>query len=203
MTPSAAPDLSEIIAKGHGAASGFARHYLTLYAMVLGLRAKRVCEFGAGGSTETILRALETTGGSLVTSDQRPLSGVGLPDDIAARHAGRFEYVQGSADSFLPRLKSEAFDLVLHDGSHEFAQVFRDLRAVLPRVKRDGLVLVHDTNHPTFPYLRHAATLALWATGTRYQKVTLPYGCGLTVIRVLSARRGVGACDVAWRKHAE
>lgn len=195
------PDLSAVIARAHGAASGFARHYLSLYAMVLGLRAKRVCEFGAGGSTETILRALELTGGTLVTSDQRPLSGVGLPADIVSRSEGRFEYAQGSADSFLPRLKAEAFDLVLHDGSHEFAQVFRDLRAVLPRVKRDGLVLVHDTNHPTFPYLRYAATLALWATGTRYEKVTLPYGCGLTVIRVLSRRRALGACDVAWRKN--
>jgi predicted O-methyltransferase YrrM len=192
------PDLSGIVERAHGAASGFARHYLSLYAMVLGLRAKRVCEFGAGGSTETILLALAASGGSLITSDLRPLAGVGLPDDFAARHAGRFEYVQGAADDFLPRLKGESLDLVLHDGSHEFWQVFRDLRAALPRVKRDGLVLLHDTNHPTFPYLRYAATLALWATGTRYEAVTLPYGCGLTVIRVLSRR--AGACDVAWRK---
>jgi len=79
--------------------------------------------------------------------------------------------------------------------------VFRDLRAILPRVKKDGLVLVHDTNHPTFPYLKYAVTLALWATGTRYEKMSLPYGCGLCVVRVRSSRRGVGAADVAWRKN--
>lgn len=195
-----APDLSAIIERAHGAETGFARHYLTLYATVLGLRAKRVCEFGAGFSTVTILRALQQTGGTLVTNDQRARDQINVPADLFEGSEARFEYAQGAADAFLPRLKGEAFDLVLHDGSHEFAQVFRDLRAVLPRVKKDGLVLVHDTNHPTFPYLKYAVTLALWATGTRYEKMSLPYGCGLCVVRVLSSRRGVGAADVAWRK---
>jgi predicted O-methyltransferase YrrM len=194
------PDLHEIVARGHGAETGFARHYLSLYAMVLGLRAKRVCEFGAGFSTVAILRALQQTGGTLLTNDQRPRDQINVPADLFEGSEARFEYAQGSADAFLPRLENDAFDLVLHDGSHEFWQVFRDLRAVLPRVKKDGLVLVHDTNHPTFPFLRYAAPLALWATGTLYEKVTLPYGCGLTVIRVRRGRRGVGACDVAWRK---
>lgn len=184
-----APDLSPIVARAHGAETGFARHYLSLYAMVLGLRAKRVCEFGAGFSTVTILKALEVTGGTLVTNDQRPRDQINVPEDLFANSESRFEYARGSADEFLPRLKKEAFDLVLHDGSHEFWQVFRDLRAVLPRVKRDGLVLVHDTNHPTFPYLKYAVTLALWVTGTRYEKMSLPYGCGLAVVRVLSSRR--------------
>jgi predicted O-methyltransferase YrrM len=194
------PDLAAIVTRAHGESGGFSRHYLSLYAFVLGLRAKRVCEFGAGFSTVTILEALAQTGGSLITNDQRPIERTNIATELLAAHAARFEYAQGAADGFLARLKGEAFDLVLHDGSHEFSQVFRDLRAVLPRVKKDGLVLVHDTNHPTFPYLRYAATLALWVTGTRYEKVTLPYGCGLTVIRVLSSRRGVGAADVAWRK---
>lgn len=161
---------------------GFAAHYLFLYSAVRGLSAQRVLEFGAGMSTRVILDALAHTGGLLVSlsTDSR---------EEVARRAGfvdpglsRWEHLRGvsTPETSIAEGQSGPFDLVLHDGAHDFATVRADLAAVVPRVKYGGLVLVHDTAHS---HCGAAMRAALDQMSLRdADSVVLPYGYGLTII---------------------
>ena len=90
----------------------------------------------------------------------------------------------------------EGFDLVLHDGSHEPDVVEEELKAIVPCVKKGGLILVHDTRHPKLG-LESAAPRAL--AGTPHLTFTLPYGYGLTIIEMLDDF-GWGDVELKWRK---
>jgi len=89
--------------------------------------------------------------------------------------------------------------VVLHDGAHEAPIVMRDIRKIVKHMKQGALLLVHDTNHPTFPYLPWAIRLGLFPY--RYEKVTVPYGFGLTIIR-LKSNLGNGKVKLTWKKEA-
>lgn len=191
--------IEEIAAHHHANTTGFSRHYLTLYSLVLGMEAKEVFEFGCGASTKAILAALERTGGKLITNDARTLEETGNTWEQLGPHrdAGRFEFIQGKSETTYPRIRQGKFDLVLHDGSHEWRTVARDLRVVARRVKQDGIILVHDTEHvPTF-HLKLAVWLGMF--GRRHEVLTLPYGYGLTIIRI-RGNRGIGKVKLEWKK---
>lgn len=191
--------IDDIAAHHHADATGFSRHYLTLYSIVLGMEAKEVFEFGCGASTKAILAALERTGGKLVTNDARTLEETGNTWEQLGGHrdAGRFEYIHGKSGTAYARIREGKFDVVLHDGSHEWRTVARDLRVVARRVKQNGIILVHDTEHlPTF-HLKLAVWLGMF--GRRHDVLTLPYGYGLTIIRILG-NRGLGKVALAWKK---
>jgi predicted O-methyltransferase YrrM len=186
-----------ILENAHGDQSGFSRHYLTLYSMVLGLEAKRVFEFGAGFSTPTFLAALEKTGGHLTTCDVRALSDTGNDVSMLETHKARWTYLQGDSREKVKEVQKEIFDLVLHDGSHEWRVVWRDLVAILPRIKQNGLLLIHDTEHVPTYRLKLAVFLALLFVP--HEKVTLPYGYGLTIVRILGNGQN-GAIETTWEK---
>lgn len=180
----------------HAGETGFSPHYLTLYSLVLGLRAQSVFEFGAGLSTSVILAALGRTGGVLTSCDVRgkaSLANVRLPREPAA-----WLFLMGDSARYAADIGRGVYDFVLHDGSHEAAVVRRDLLGIIPRIRRNGLLLVHDTEHPDNPYgLREAVNAAL--VGVAHEAVTLPYGYGLTVVRILQDF-GHGEVPLAWRK---
>jgi len=97
-------------------------------------------------------------------------------------------------------LKKEVFDFVLHDGSHDAATVKKDIQNILPRMMRNGIILVHDTEHPTKDYgLPKAVKVAL--RFRKHSRVTLPYGYGLTIIRV-EEDFGNGAVQIRWKKQS-
>jgi predicted O-methyltransferase YrrM len=188
--------LASIIREHHGNDKGFARHYLTLYSLVLGLEAKSVLEVGMGFSTPTILAALEQTGGSLTSCDMRPLEGTGNDPETLKRFP-RWKFLQGKTDDTLPTIPGP-FDLVLHDGSHEFKEVYRDLRNILPKMRQNAILLVHDTEHNQKNFkLRLAVRLALLFR--RHEIVTLPYGYGLSIIRILGNKKN-GKVEIQWEK---
>jgi predicted O-methyltransferase YrrM len=178
---------------------GFALHNLFLYNLIIGMEAKNVLELGAGFSTRVILSALEKTGGTLTTCDMRDIKDTG--NDPALKEAySTWTYLQGDTRTTLNTLKTKSFDVVLHDGSHEWRTVYKDLRTILPHMKKDGIILVHDTEHlPTF-HLKLAVRLALLFTP--HERVTLPYGYGLTIIRI---KRDFGndSVSLTWRKKSE
>ena len=191
------PDISRIVDAHHGSSSGFSRHYLTLYSIILGIEAKSVLEVGAGFSTQTILAALKETGGKLMTFDMRDLKGTGNPESLRTEFANAWTYVQGDTRNTLHTIEKMTFDVILHDGSHEWRVVLKDLRKILPHIKQNGLLLVHDTEHPAFR-LKFATRLAL--IGYRHEIVTLPYGYGLTIVRILGNKRN-GSVRTTWEKN--
>src|SRR6266478_4986631 len=138
--------IEDIHAAVLAAESSLNKHYWTLFSVAYGLQAKLVFEFGAGTSSAVLLTALELTGGKLISCDSEPL------DSLVRRTPCLREYTPSSQWTFwnvdsgeaLGRLNHETFDLVLHDGSHEHAQVAEDIAGILPRLKRFGVLLLHD-----------------------------------------------------------
>jgi len=188
----------EILKKHHTDDAGFCRHYLLLYSMILGMETKSVFEFGCGFSSKVILKALKETGGKLITCDTRPIEGTGNSSEDIEKHKHNWRYIQGDSLSIVKGLKDETFDFVLHDGSHEYKTVEEDIKNILPRCKKNSILLVHDTEHPTDDYkLKKAVKNAL--RQCKHSKITLPYGYGLTIVRI-EQDFGNGEIEIEWRK---
>ena len=166
--------------------------------MVLGMEAQSVFEFGCGFSSKAILQALELTGGSLISCDLRTIEDTGNSREDLEKHKSNWHYIRDNSLNLVKTINSNVFDFVLHDGSHESSVVEQDLKNILPRMKKDSLLVVHDTEHPTIDYrLTPAVEAAL--KPYEHSKVTLPYGYGLTVIRI-EHDFGNGAVQIHWRK---
>ena len=181
-------DPSYILSAMEAHTIGLAPHYLTIYAAVLGLEAKAVFEFGTGLSTEVILDALEHTGGELFsvsTQTREDVSrrySVGLPTD-------RWTHLCGRTPSVLADIMGTAspLDFVLHDGSHAADVVAADLLWVIPRMRQYGLLMLHDTQH-SYVGAEVREGLRRGLVGVVHTKTTLPYGFGLTIVRIEGAR---------------
>jgi hypothetical protein len=91
----------------------------------------------------------------------------------------------------------------LHDGSHTWREVAIDLKLIIPRIKKGGILLVHDTNHPTDNYQLDKAVDSIDFnyddSGFKIERLTLPYGYGLTMIRIMEDF-GNGEVELTWRK---
>ena len=178
---------------------GFCRHYMTLYSIVLGMESKTVFEFGSGFSSKAILMALESTDGQLITCDKRPFKQTGRfykDDELMKKLQTRWRYIQDDSLNLNKHLKDEVFEVVLHDGSHQWQHVLKDLEYIVPKMKTGGILLLHDTNHPTenFNLLRAIQDLPY-----EINHVTLPYGYGLTIAQV-TEDFGNGKVEIQWRK---
>ena len=179
---------NELFELHHRDTGGFCRHYLTLYSIILGMECENVLELGFGGTSCVILKALEITGGSLTTCDLREV------DD--SKHSN-WRYIQGNTVDTVPKIDG-SFDVILHDGSHIQEEVDEDLKNVIPKVKKNGIVLIHDTQHPG----RHKVDFDKCRRILRhidYEDVTLPYGYGLTILKI-KEDFGNGEVDIKWRK---
>lgn len=191
-------NFDQIINQHHNDTNGFSRHCLELYSIIVGMESQKVFEFGSGVSSQVIVKALEHTGGTLISCDERSLAETSHGKVDPSKYNGHWRYVEQNSLDFVPSMEESGFDVVLHDGSHDPRTVKKDIRAILPKIKQGGLLLVHDTEHPTrYRKLKGAVKSALrW---TRHEMVTLPYGYGLTVVRI-TARSGAGKVEIKWRK---
>lgn len=189
-------EFDEIIKIHHGSDRGFCRHYLTLYSIVLGLETKLAFEFGTGFSTKVILEALCQTGGSLISCDCRPPGVSDINWKEMEEYKNRWRFIEGRSQEVLKSLKLRPLDFVLHDGAHNDEIVYDDLKLILPRMKTKSIILVHDVEHK-YLKLRGAVESAL--QGVRSQRMILPYGCGLYVIRI-DEDFGNGLVSLTWKK---
>jgi hypothetical protein len=82
-------------------------------------------------------------------------------------------------------LHAEAFELVLHDGSHEEHQVEEDIAHILPRLKRYGILLVHDVEQFALgPQVRRGLAAGIRRSRLRVSMTSLPYSDGLAIVRM-------------------
>ncbi|MBT3327648.1 MAG: hypothetical protein HN396_15545 [Gemmatimonadales bacterium] len=99
-----------------------------------------------------------------------------------------------TTDSFTRRLGlgdlGVYFDAVFIDAWHAFDQVMRDFAGVLPHVREGGLIFLHDTCPPTPAHVHphhcndaYRAPEAIRDTYPACELLTLPPGCGLTIVR--------------------
>jgi len=184
---------------------GFAAHYLFLYSVVRGLHAQWVFEFGAGLSTRVILDALKPSSGSLMSVSTDACSDVVSKYDIPSLLSGDvgWEHHQGLSVDVLPALDIPPLDLVLHDGAHDYETVRADLGAVLPHVKRGGLVLIHDSAHSHCGAAVRRAIGEVVSTRDSFSAVELPYGYGLAILRRMDGDESVrvNAFDKPFSSH--
>lgn len=176
------PDLSpftdmELLDAFHGGGS-FSKHLLTVYSMAIATNAQTILDLGIGLSTKALRLAASKTGGRVYSCDM---------------DAERYGYLLGNQDEHwklaltpsekLLREVAAPFDFVLHDCAHDYFQVKMDLELILPKMRTFGLICIHDTqqfalNHDMLLAVREAAQ------GWKISLVTLPYACGLTILRV-------------------
>lgn len=193
-------NFDKIYERHHANDAGFCRHYLTLYSIVLGMEAKNAFEFGSGYSSVAILEALKLTNGRLTSCDPRPLELTGHKysvDEEILKYGDSWKYIQKRSSEGLKDISGEIFDFVLHDGAHDPRTVNSDLKAIVPRMKKGSLLLIHDTAHPTENYgLDRLVENLNWF---KNERMTLPYGYGLTIIKVLEDY-GHGEVKISWKK---
>jgi hypothetical protein len=154
------------------------KHLLILYSMVIGLNAKVIVEFGLGQTTRTLRAAALVSGGILHTCDfdRRRFSGALAEQDEHWRL-----YLEPSK-SFIPKIQPP-IDFALHDGAHDYWGVRSDLEALIPRMRKFGIICVHDTQQTDL----HRHVLPALRDATRNASVSLtnlPFCAGLAIIRI-------------------
>ncbi len=169
--------LNQIVKMHHSREGALSLHYLLIYSIVYGLETQLAFEFGSGGSTKVILEALKRTNGNLISCNIVSKQEL-LPDT----DDHRLTYLHMSSEEAMKRLDHQVFDFVLHDGAHDAATVAADIKAIAPRIKQYGILLVHDTQQSKLDELREGVIKGL--KGIRNSMTTLPYADGLTIIRI-------------------
>ncbi len=159
---------------------GMGIYYPLLYSLILGLDAKSVFEFGVGLSTKVILTALQDTRGRLLSCDVRGMVAlygihrVEIPDELRSR----WVLLEGYSEEALKELTDEKFDFILHDGAHKKREVEADLETILPRLRPDGILVIHDVTHPAYD-LKEGIRIP-----RDHKDILLPHNCGVRVIQV-------------------
>lgn len=175
--------------------TGLCLFYPILYSLVVGLETKQSFEFGAGWSTRIILDALKEADGrhfSISTDSQRDVmlkneTFEGALDDVVWIYSDYVQYwthIQGETPEILKSLPNIGpFDFVLHDGSHTEEVVYQDLVYILPKMKYNSILCVHDVLHSSCgKAMRKALSEAIM--DYKHEMITLPYGFGLSLIKI-------------------
>jgi predicted O-methyltransferase YrrM len=172
------------------------KHLLTLYAIGIGMNAKRILELGVrrGATTVPLLMVANKTGGTLTSVDIEPTEFT-PPDSLKS---ARWKFVQQDALEFLRNeAPTEPYDLIYIDDWHAYTHVKNELNEIDRLVSPRSVILVHDLMYGnTCPHYHSDLTLheGQWADGGPYRAVaelpsqfwefaTLPYNNGLTLLR--------------------
>lgn len=121
----------------------------TLYALVCALNAHKVVECGAlfGCSSTHLAEALKATKGAtpLISVDILEGTGKQVPDHLKAWVSN----IYMPAQDYFADVPDNSLDMVYEDTDHTF-EVTRDIwRAAIPKVKRGGVIVSHDSEHAT------------------------------------------------------
>uniref|UniRef100_A0A6M3XGP3 Putative methyltransferase n=1 Tax=viral metagenome TaxID=1070528 RepID=A0A6M3XGP3_9ZZZZ len=163
--------------------TGFMKHYLTLFSIVEGLETKNSFEFGAGLSTYVILEALKYTNGKHICCDYRGIKNTYMSNEFLENNQGCLTYLTMDSTTINFENIDVAFDFVLHDGSHLPEIVEIDLLNIIPKMKLNSILVIHDTESVVHnKSLKKPIIDAL--KNYHYEIVTLSYGYGLTIIRI-------------------
>lgn len=154
------------------------KHLLVIYSLAIGLKAKNILDIGMGLTTRTLRSAVQITGGTVHTIDWNKKRFA----DLTQQQTPQWRLYLEECDQVIQKIQ-EPFDFVMHDGAHDYFQVKKDLLDILPRVKKYGIICVHDTQHYSFG---RDMILAIQDAVQEYSVslTVLPYGAGLTIIRM-------------------
>ena len=153
------------------------KHLLILYSLVVGLGAKQILDLGIGTTTRALRAGALKTGGVVYSCDRDPRFTAmnGQQDD-------HWKLLLGPSETSLRSL-SGPFDFVMHDAAHDYFQVKLDLELILPKVKKFGMICIHDTQQSDLSSDMLAAIRDATAAYS-ISLTTLPFNAGLTLIRM-------------------
>jgi len=109
-----------------------------------------------GNSAEAILvtgkvrRAVLIDNFSLIWQGKRQSKQ--LVESRLAKYAGRFEVLDGDCRAIAPQL-TEMFDVGFVDGDHSEDSCRIDMTNILPRLRDNGVMFIHDVGNKPFTYL--------------------------------------------------
>jgi len=148
-----------------------------LYSLALGLQAQLIYEWGVGVSTMVFLRAVQRTGGEVVSCDWNEEHSWGLLIEAMAQAGLPWTWHRMEVHKFLAQMTRVA-DLVHIDGTHSYSSVASEVELAWPLLRDDGLLVLHDTR--TFAGGPDVVARQIAALGI--EMCELPYSCGLAVI---------------------
>ena len=171
------------------------QHLMTMFSIVLQLKAKRILELGVrmGVTTLPFLLGAEKTGGFVVSVDINNTE-FKCPDHLS--HLWNFK--QQDAVSFLEScVVDEPWDLIFIDDWHSYDHVKAELKLIDLQIGSSTVVLLHDLMYANFEPHYHTdmdVRDGQWANGGPYRAVaeldknfwefsTIPVCNGLTILR--------------------
>jgi len=129
--------------------TGYPHYRNMMFALVIALQAKTVVETGLakGESTRIFLNALKHTKGHLYTYDIVDSPDVREELKITGFDAYWTFRLKDSVEGGM-EWKNGPIDILYLDSDHREFHVLGELNAWTPHLKPNGIVLIHDTNHP-------------------------------------------------------
>lgn len=164
----------------------FSKHLLTIYGLAIGVNARFLVDIGIGATTRALLAAATVTRGRVYSCDFDRKRYADLLKLYPVSKQWRLSLTDSG--SFIRQLP-DGLDFVSHDGAHDPITVREDIAKLIPKVKQFGIITVHDTQHPQFgPGL--AQTLDGLSQRFPVTSITLPFSCGLTIMRIERSKWG-------------
>jgi hypothetical protein len=174
------------------------RHLMTLFSLVLQIRAKNILELGVrwGDTTEPLVLGTYLVGGKVTSVDVAPTQWI-CPVELRYN----YQFIQCEAIEFLKTKADTYYDIVYIDDWHSYEHVKEELQLVEKMTDCNSLILLHDLmgqgNNPNYflPIHWHGE----WENGGPYRAVkeldptiwewsTIPVNHGFTILRKKSGR---------------
>lgn len=170
------------------------QHLLTVFALAVSIKAKKILELGVrtGNTTLPFLLAAKETGGMVHSVDLEPTV-FSCPSELKIY----WNFYQSDAIQWLQDRSDAKYDLVYIDDWHAYPHVKKELELIDSMVSPSGLVLLHDlmysNSQPHYHSERNASD-PQWAEGGPYRAVaeldpnkwewaTVPVNHGMTILR--------------------
>jgi len=157
---------------------GFARHLLIVYTLSVGIHAQCIIDLGIGSTTRALRLAARETGGIVHSCDVD----VDRFSNLLSQQDAYWKLFLGPSEQLISSI-NEPIDFVCHDAAHDYYQVKLDLSLLLPKMKKYGLICIHDTQQPDLSGEMLSA-IRESLQNHKFSLVTIPFNCGLTIIRV-------------------
>ena len=168
------------IAEMHNVEGSIAGHLPIIFALARGCGGGMMADIGIGSTTRTLLMVAHELNARLYSCDfdrrrYAPLTQLYPPTK-------RWRLSLTNSAAFIDQLPSR-MNFVSHDGAHDEETVRDDLLRLVPKMRRFGVITLHDTQHPTLGQGMMRAVSDVIGRG-KLSAVTLPFYNGLTIIRV-------------------
>ncbi len=129
----------EIVKKFASHPSDISEHLLRIYDTVITKSPKIIIELGVrtGRSTFVLSRAAQDVGATLTSVD--------IKDCSKYCNWDKWKFVKMSDLDFADMLK-DIIDILFIDTSHAFKHTINELKKYLPKMNKEGIIIIHDTN---------------------------------------------------------